>query len=101
MLPKIIIPTYSDKDRYRFVSSSWDGYYKPNNIYPKLLLNDKWLIKPSMIWDEDVCSLVTCQFHDNGEDKLYYFAPECPSQLILNSTQSDQLDHCVKIPPIS
>ena len=101
MLPKVIIPLYSDKNKYQHISSSWNGFFRSNNDYPCLLLNDEWKIKPSLIIDEEGCNVLTCRHHNGGEDKMYCFAPECPSKTKLNSTYSDQLSHCVKIPRIS
>ena len=101
ILPKVVINVYSDKDKFKNVSSSWNGYFRTDNSYPDLLLNDKWKIKPSIIIDEEGCYILTCKFHDKGEDKMYCYAPECPQKGNLNSIYSDQLAHCVKIPRIS
>lgn len=101
ILPKVVIDVYSDKSKFKNVSSSWNGYFRTSNSYPDLLLNDEWKIKPSIIIDEEGCNILTCKFHDKGEDKLYCYAPECPHKGNLNSVYSDQLAHCVKIPRIS
>ena len=101
ILPKVVIKVYSDKKDYNKVSSSWNGYFRLDNSYPDILLNDQWEIKPSILIDEDGYNILTCKFHDKGEDKLYCYAPECPQSGNLNSMYSDQLAHCVKCPRIS
>ena len=64
-------------------------------------MNDNWPIKPSIKIDVDGVHILTCKYHDNGDDKLYLFSPKSPSGHILNAKQADQLSHCVKIPRIS
>ena len=64
-------------------------------------MNDKWKIQPSIIVDESGIHVLTCQYHNGGQDKLYFYTPQSPSGHILNAVQSDQLAHCVKIPRIS
>ena len=101
ILPKVVIKVYSDKKDYNKVSSSWNGYFRLDNSYPDILLNYQWEIKPSILIHEDGYNILTCKFHDKGEDKLYCYAPECPQNGNLNSMYSDQLAHCVKVPRIS
>ena len=53
VLPKVNIICYTEKRKYRFLQSSWSGYFREEKDYPKLLLNDKWLIEPSIIIDNE------------------------------------------------
>jgi len=101
ILSKVVLKTYSDKKLFKNVASSWNGYFRNNDDYPDILLNKKWKVKPSVLIDEEGCNVLTCKYHNKGEDKLYFFAPECPHKTKLNSMHSDQLAHCVKIPRIS
>ena len=34
MLPKVIIPLYSDKNKYQHISSSWNGFLEAIMIIP-------------------------------------------------------------------
>ena len=102
MLPKVLLSTYTNKNQHRYLRSTWNGYYRQSNDeYPDLLLNTKWKIRPSVLLDKNSLSVLTCRFHDNGEDKLYLYPPESPNEYILNATKSDQLSHCVQVPRIT
>ena len=100
--PKIMLDCYSDKKKYRFIQSSWSGYFQESfDNYTEILLNKNWKIQPSVIIDDRGIHVLTCKYHDNGNDKLYCFPPRSPNGHILNAMQSDQLAHCVRIPRIS
>ena len=101
ILPKIILITYTDKAKHRFVQSSWNQYFQINNDYPKILLNNEWVVQPSIVLDLSGLLLLTCKYHNGGEDKQYFFTPKSPKRDILNAAQSDQLAPCVKVPRIS
>ena len=55
------------------VQSSWNQYFRFKNDYPTILLNEKWPIKPSVLLDEDGLHVTTCKFHDEGDNKMYFF----------------------------
>ena len=57
----------------------------PNNVL--------YLIKNDLL-------ALSFKYHDGGEDKLSFFAPQSPNTDILNSEIPDHLSHCVKIPII-
>ena len=101
MLPKVLIKLYSKHQKYRFVQSSWNQYFGLDGEYPEIMLNSNWPIKPSVKFDNKGMHILTCRYHNNGDDKLYLFPPRSPSGHILNAKQSDQLSHCVKVPRIS
>ena len=44
ILPRIIVLTYTDKSKHRFIQSSWNQYFRNNNDYPKILLNNDWVV---------------------------------------------------------
>jgi hypothetical protein len=50
---------------------------------------------------EDGVHVLTCKYHNGGEDKLSLFTPQSPSNHIFNADIPDQLSHCVKIPRIT
>ena len=99
MLLNINLPLFHQK--YNKVHHSWDMYNRNANEYDLILLNDEWKIKPSIVIDENGVHVLTCKYHDGGEDKLSLFTPQSPSKNIFNADISDQLSHCVKIPRIT
>ena len=102
MSPKIIIPIYNDSSKYRLIQSRWNKDLRCNvDEKPMILLNNNWPIKTSIRIDEEGLTVLTCQYHDWGEDKLSLFSPQSPNGNILNAQQLDQLASCVKIPQIS
>ena len=102
ILPKVLLPLYTDPSQYRLVHFSWNQYYRSTpEDYPTILLNKKWPVKPSVQLNVDGClEILTCQYHNGGEDKLTLFSPQSPNGHILNANQSDQLSPCVNIPRI-
>ena len=78
MLPKIIIPLYSSIQKYKRVHWSCNQYYLSYNNYSTIMLNDKWLVQPSMILDKDGLQVMTCKYHNKGSDKLTLFTPQSP-----------------------
>ena len=97
----VIFKLYSSYILYSTVITSWSGYLREHNDYPTILLNNNWIIKPSLIINNEGLHVSTCKYHNNGESKLTLVSPESPYNHILNAKISDQLAHCVKIPRIS
>lgn len=100
MLPKIVLPLWNSS-LYNRVQYSCNQYFSDENDYPTILLNDKWVVKPSIKIGDDGVVVITCKYHDNGQDRLTLFAPRSPHQHILNAKQPDQLAHCITIPRVS
>ena len=71
-------------------------YYREDDNYDSIMLNDKWKIKTSVLLDEDEIHVLTCKFHDDDNDKLTFFTPRCPNKHIFNAELTDQLSNCVK-----
>ena len=86
MLPKIIVPLYTDDRKYRMVQSAWNEYFRQNvEEYPLILLNKNWKIKPSIIIDTEELQVLTYRYHSRGEDKLTLFSSQSPNGNILNT----------------
>ena len=96
MLPKVILILYSNANQYRFVQSSSNRYFCENCEYPMIMLNEYWRVKPSVILEDGHLKIITCKYHDGGNDKLTLFAPESPHGHIFNAEISDQLAPCVR-----
>ena len=101
MLTKINLKLYTDSSKYRMVYSCWNKFFRENNDYSTILLNDDWPVKPSIIMDEHGVHVLTCKHHNGGHDKLTLYPPRSPNHHNLNALQSDQLSHCVQVPRIS
>ena len=97
MLPKIIIPLYSSKQKYKLVHWSCNQYYLAYNNYQMIMLNDEWPVQPSVALSNDGLQVMTCKYHNRDKDKLTLFAPQSPKKDIFNAEHSDQLAHCIQI----
>ena len=85
------IDSYSDKKWYQLIQSSWTQYFRENvDEYATIIMNDKQNIQPSIIIDKSGIHVRTCQYHNVGQDKFYFFPPHTPSVYILNAVQSYQ-----------
>ena len=64
-------------------------------------MNDDWKIKPSILLSTNGVEVLTCKYHNGGEDKLTLFPPQSASDHILNAQQTDQLSPIVRISRIT
>ena len=101
MLPKIIVPCFSDAKKHKFIQSSWNNYFDINDNYPCILVKKSWPTKLSVLLDDNGLHVLACKHHNSGEDRLNLFLPKSTCGHVLNAQQSDQLAHCVKIPRTS
>ena len=91
MLPKVVLKLYSSTTHCRKVHFSSNCYFRVDDQYPTILLNDNWKVKPAVVIEEGCLKIITCKAHHGGRDKLVLFAPESPHGHVLNAEMADQL----------
>ena len=97
-LPKCIIrKIYSNKKGFDHLLTTRDDFLR--NKYDRWLLNDEWMVVPTLTFIDDVPYVLTCDDHDKGTKSLFVHPPRSPSMFEnLSSKYSDQLTHCVVRP---
>ena len=87
------------KTKVSLVVSVCDDYIRDSS-YDSLLLNPKWIVKPSVSFVLDKSPMVlTCRNHDGGTKLQYLHIPRHP-HYCLPTKISDQLSHAVIKPRI-
>lgn len=93
-LPKVQFNKYISNKKYlSHVESTRDDFLRPNDDYDKWLLNEKWMILPSISFINNVPYVLTCDDHDKGSNMHMIHPPRVPLHN-LPSKYSDQLCHC-------
>ena len=96
LLPRVNLTLYSDASNYRLVHSCTNNYFRDDDQYARIMLNEEWVVKPSIVLEDGCLKVITCKWHDGGHDKLTLYAPQSPHGHVLNAEQSDQLAPCVR-----
>jgi hypothetical protein len=82
--------------KYRLVQSCSNRYFRENDDWATILLNPDWRVKPSVLLENGCLQVLTCKWHDGGNDKLTLYPPQSPHGHVLNAEQSDQLAPVVR-----
>ena len=61
-----------------------------------IMLNPNWKVKPTILLEACGVQVLTCKWHDKGQDKLTCYIAHSPHGHVLNAQKSDQLAPCIR-----
>ena len=92
LLLSSVLPLRKFSTKYVHVQSSWNQYFREENDFDLILLNDDWKVMPTIIWSDSGPKVLTCRYHGGGSDKLYLYPPRHPNHN-LSAECPDELCH--------
>ena len=66
-LPRLMLPLFIKSSKYRLVWLIWEQYLCEVDYYSKILLNGKWIVKPSIFFYGYGVQVLIYNFHNGGQ----------------------------------